>query len=121
MGRQATPNWAIEAIITDELRSRSKLSRKVWAVTTKHKPPQAKDHAHYWDFLYDEIWVCRECNELRWIPNYTEAQKFAEAVGKHSFETVYKRMIKGRDQECIIELMEDSIGQRKSIRRATRK
>ncbi len=108
MARQRDPDYNVEYGITEALRATTHSRKGAYIQTDLHKPPQAPDHAHYWVYLYDELWVCGTCNELRWIPDWDEAEAFSNLVRVQPFKKVYAKMIKGRDEECIIKLMEES-------------
>jgi len=83
---------------------------------SKQKPsiiPQRPEvcHPHHWIYLYDEVWVCRECNELTWLPITPDSAMQWQRLLQRTmnWQKAYNTMIKGTDVECLINLMEESI------------
>ena len=67
---------------------------------------------HTWIYLYDSIWVCEECNSLKWMPGDIKEAKALTVKGKNtSPESAYKFFISKLHPEIgeIIALMESSV------------
>jgi len=67
---------------------------------------------HRWIYLYDSIWVCEECNSLKWMPEDIKEARALTIKGKNtSPESAYKFFISKLHPEVdeIIALMESSV------------
>ena len=81
-------------------------------VNAKYVPFPDCDCAHSWVELYDDIWVCRLCNTLRWFPGeFTDANDYACIVQLASNDKAYSyfmSMAYPEVQECM-EMMRRSV------------
>jgi len=101
--KMASVDKAIDASMSNALRVPSKHQRD-----DRLPRPEPADHPHHFLHLYDSVWVCKKCDELRWMPtSVQEAWDFDAALSRHKkYDSAVKAIIGGSDVECIIELME---------------
>lgn len=101
----AAVDKAIDASMSNALRVLSKQHRRD---NLPRPTPASDNHPHHFLHLYDSVWVCLKCDELRWMPtSVQEAWDFDAALSKHKkYDKAVKAIIGGSDVECIIELME---------------
>ena len=84
--------------------------------------PKPRDgHSHIWVEVYpavpnkrrEDIWVCTECNELRWMPSdWYVAVEMSQMIGRgKSWRAIYNKFLHKYYPEIeeIIQLMEGSL------------
>jgi len=81
-------------------------------IANKHqdaKVSKAK-HPHIWEYLYDEVWVCKRCNELIWMPiTVQDAARYTKLIQTIGNPGAYESMLEDKDAKYLIDLMKESL------------